>query len=872
MKKRNLLLALAIAGTMSATAQVRIGGSSVPNPSALLDLNPDDQTTLGNATLGLALPRVNLVTTVSATPLAEHIHGMTVFNMATQNDVTPGIYYNDGSKWLRLSTGEVQLPNGVNNGDMFVWNASINQWEAQPEKDGVVGNEVENATDESLTRSGAGTSENPYTLAVSAEGIETKHLKDDAVVSKKIANNTITTEKIVNKAVTPEKLADNSVTTINIVDNSITNQKIVNKTISKDKIGDDVWLKITNEINDISFVEADSIIGNEVSNATDGSLSRSGAGTSVSPYTLAVALGGVENKHLKDGSITNNKIVDKTISNWLEITNEINSISLVEADSVIGNEVSNATDGSLSRSGAGTSVSPYTLAVALGGVENKHLKDGSITNNKIVDKTISNISFTEIDGVVGNEVTNATDGSLARSGAGTSASPYTLAVAVGGVENKHLKDGAVTTEKIANSAITTQKVTNKSITKEKLGDDVWNEVRTEITNSSISSEVDGIIGNEVIGSADASLTRSGSGTAVAPYRLAVSAGGIETIHLKDGAVTTNKIVNNAITTEKVINNAITKEKLGSDVWTEIIQTVKAEEEDGIVGNEVTNATDGSLTRSGSGTLASPYTLAVTAGGIESKHLKDGAVTTEKIVNNAITTEKVINNAITKEKLGSDVWTQIIQTIKAEEEDGIVGNEVTNATDGSLTRSGSGTLASPYTLAVTAGGIESKHLKDGAVTTQKISDNAITVDKLADAQSSSILYTDGSNNWTTFTRKVASGVFYVPNDSSLTRCALSLPNFGTGLYGIHIVCDTDLPMPEGDVVPSLFRFITDVKPYGVAGTRDLYFDGLAYFSNGDSHTTTAWLYDCKPLELELYCRNDGTKPINFRIVCTWLMPF
>ncbi len=265
-------------------------------------------------------------------------------------------------------------------------------------------------------------------------------------------------------------------------------------------------------------------------------------------------------------------------------------------------------------------------------------------------------------------------------------------------------------------------------------------------------------------------------------------------------------------------------------------------------------------------------MAVTAGGIESKHLKDGAVTTEKIVNNAITTEKVINNAITKEKLGSDVWTQIIQTIKAEEEDGIVGNEVTNATDGSLTRSGSGTLASPYTLAVTAGGIESKHLKDGAVTTQKISDNAITVDKLADAQSSSILYTDGSNNWTTFTRKVASGVFYVPNDSSLTRCALSLPNFGTGLYGIHIVCDTDLPMPEGDVVPSLFRFITDVKPYGVAGTRDLYFDGLAYFSNGDSHTTTAWLYDCKPLELELYCRNDGTKPINFRIVCTWLMPF
>jgi hypothetical protein len=653
------------------------------------------------------MPRVNLVTTTNAAPLAAHVHGMTVFNMAIQNDVTPGVYYNDGSKWVLLSSGETQMEPGTNEGDVLIWNPSINQWEAQPEKDGIVGNEVTNATDGSLTRSGAGSSESPYTLAVSIGGIETKHLKDGAVTTEKIVNNAITTEKITNNAVTHEKLSENAVTTINIADNSVT----------VEKIGDEVWNEITN------------------------------------------------------------------------------MVQIEEADGIIGNEVTNATDGSLTRSGNGTSVSPYTLAVSLGGIENKHIKDGAITTNKVVDKTI---------------------------------------------------------------------------TKEKLGEDVWNQVKTEITNSSIISEVDGIIGNEVIGAADASLTRSGSGTAISPYRLAVSLGGIETKHLKDGAITTEKIANNAITTEKIINNAVThekladnaitainitdnsvtnskiinnavtKEKLGNDVWNEIKDIVQSEENDGIIGNEVTNATDGSLTRSGAGSAISPYTLAVSLGGIETKHLKDGAVTTEKITNNAVTTEKIANSSITIGKVGDDVWNQIANIAKSTEKDSIIGNEVARVIPNrGLVITGAGTAADPLSVG------------------------------MIPAQSNSILYTDASGNWSSFTRTVAVGVFDVPNDSLLTRCNLTLPNWGAGLYGIHITCDSD--MPKGDVTETFFRFVTDRKPYGV-GTRDVYLGNLTYFDLADSHSRTAWLYDCNPTDIEFYCTNKGDKNLKFRIVCSWLMPF
>jgi hypothetical protein len=92
------MLTLIVMSAASVNAQVRIGGLDDPNSSAVLDLNATDAT--DNGTLGLALPRVALTSTSEAVK-----KGMIVYNTATAGDVTPGMYYNDGEKWIRVGNG-----------------------------------------------------------------------------------------------------------------------------------------------------------------------------------------------------------------------------------------------------------------------------------------------------------------------------------------------------------------------------------------------------------------------------------------------------------------------------------------------------------------------------------------------------------------------------------------------------------------------------------------------------------------------------------------------------------------------------------------------------------------------------------------------
>lgn len=103
MKKRLFLLALIIISVSQLQAQVTIGSGGSPHSDALLELKENDS---GTSSKGLLLPRVSLMSTYLPDPLSGHVEGMTVYNQATQNDVTPGYYYNDGMQWLRLATGE----------------------------------------------------------------------------------------------------------------------------------------------------------------------------------------------------------------------------------------------------------------------------------------------------------------------------------------------------------------------------------------------------------------------------------------------------------------------------------------------------------------------------------------------------------------------------------------------------------------------------------------------------------------------------------------------------------------------------------------------------------------------------------------------
>lgn len=78
-------------------AQVTIGKLAEPDSNAVLELD-------GQMKMGLLLPRIPLTSTTSPDPMTKNVEGMFVYNTATADDVTPGIYYNDGSKWVRIDT------------------------------------------------------------------------------------------------------------------------------------------------------------------------------------------------------------------------------------------------------------------------------------------------------------------------------------------------------------------------------------------------------------------------------------------------------------------------------------------------------------------------------------------------------------------------------------------------------------------------------------------------------------------------------------------------------------------------------------------------------------------------------------------------
>lgn len=95
MKKHYISILLFLISFMS-FSQVKIGGTdNIPNENAMLEID-------GNK--GLLLPRLELTSTSESTPLSAHVPGMTVYNTATAGNVTPGFYYNDGTKWIKMIT------------------------------------------------------------------------------------------------------------------------------------------------------------------------------------------------------------------------------------------------------------------------------------------------------------------------------------------------------------------------------------------------------------------------------------------------------------------------------------------------------------------------------------------------------------------------------------------------------------------------------------------------------------------------------------------------------------------------------------------------------------------------------------------------
>jgi hypothetical protein len=93
------LVFLCLVLSLGVNAQVTIGSNHTPSSNALLDLK---QNADGSSSKGLLLPRVALDSTLLPLPMTAFVKGTTVYNTATAHDVSPGVYYSDGVKWVRI--------------------------------------------------------------------------------------------------------------------------------------------------------------------------------------------------------------------------------------------------------------------------------------------------------------------------------------------------------------------------------------------------------------------------------------------------------------------------------------------------------------------------------------------------------------------------------------------------------------------------------------------------------------------------------------------------------------------------------------------------------------------------------------------------
>ncbi|HCY24163.1 MAG TPA: hypothetical protein DHV29_11820 [Bacteroidales bacterium] len=93
---------MAVVSASSFAQNVGISSTAiVPDASSMLEIRSTNK--------GLLIPRVALSATSSASPVTAPALSLLVFNTASAGDVTPGYYYWDGSKWVRMLSGSMCL-------------------------------------------------------------------------------------------------------------------------------------------------------------------------------------------------------------------------------------------------------------------------------------------------------------------------------------------------------------------------------------------------------------------------------------------------------------------------------------------------------------------------------------------------------------------------------------------------------------------------------------------------------------------------------------------------------------------------------------------------------------------------------------------
>jgi len=445
--------------------------------------------------------------------------------------------------------------------------------------------------------------------------------------------------------------------------------------------------------------------------------------------------GTISTTKLVDGAVTLNKVADNAVNNS-KIQNgtiqpgkmaaglpntilQTNASSFVEwaplnVDNVTGKDLTAGDTSVVVTNGLGATLVESNVRVADAGISNIKLGPDAVTTDKILNETI--LSEDILDGTIA-EADLADDA----------------------ITNAKLADDAVNTLELTDDAVTTDKIgtagstdANRILGTDINGDPAWQDAAAIATS----------LGEDVT-STNGSITGTATGAALVAMDLEIKADdltievnpdNVTGIQVKDDGITSAKILDETIGSEDILDGSIANADLldrtitpakladgttageilrydGTDWVLADQSTLAITEVDGFIGNEVTGATNPTLTLSGAGTNIDPLTLAVSADGITENELADNAVTEAKI--NPSTTDGQILTTVA----GSTVWATQASELPTLIDAQIIISDGTDAN--ARTLGGDATLANDGTLTIA----------DDAITTVKILDANVTDDKL-----------------------------------------------------------------------------------------------------------------------------------------------
>ena len=637
--KKILLTALVAFATLSSTEMLAQHGFGTNNPdkSAAVDIVSTKR--------GLLIPRVELTSTIVAAPVTAPANSLLIYNTGSAGDVTPGFYYWEVNKWVRVMSSNIAKTSSV--------------------IDGVTTNVTS-----------AVSANNPLNTEYKVE------VKDGAITEAKLAPGAVTNTKIASDAITTDKIADGAVETSDIKNDAVTPEKIASGTnkqvlVSKlvDGVLETVWVDYSEIINDgIQVGDGLTKNGNTISLGGDITglvdLNLIGAGD-IKISNLPVL--GTTGYNSFDS--TNDKIVVMNPDGTLRqasassiITDAIEDGEIIAKKLTTDGKIVIGTDGLSSLDNA-VLVNTH-LKIKEASIDTTELTNGAVTNVKLdggageagrvaVSDANGNVTYAPITSAVGKTLT--TDGKIGIGSTGSTTLPQAvlvdtfLKINAGSIGTTELTNNAVTADKIDNNAVTTGKIADDAVTADKINANVagpglvqnaTGALQVDLVASGIAKGLttDNVI--QITVGADQNSTSSATASVLKDIKLEIGADKITATHIATGAVNSDEIATDAVTAVK-IDESVAGSGLDKNTTTGALD-VNFEEVSSMISKglttdnviQITVGADQNSTSSATSSVLKDIKLEIGADKITAAHIATGAVTTSEIANGTILTEDI----------------------------------------------------------------------------------------------------------------------------------------------------------------------------------------------------------------------------------------